>query len=60
VGFKQPARIAQGRLCVKRGQPGFAQTVKEVLLETGLPAARLELEITESTVMQSADFQSTV
>jgi diguanylate cyclase (GGDEF)-like protein/PAS domain S-box-containing protein len=36
-------------------QPDFAQTVRAVLLETGLPAERLELEITESTVMHSAD-----
>jgi EAL domain-containing protein (putative c-di-GMP-specific phosphodiesterase class I) len=36
-------------------QPDFAQSVRAVLLETGLPAERLELEITESTVMHSAD-----
>lgn len=36
-------------------QPEFAQSVQAILLETGLPAERLELEITESTVMHSAD-----
>ncbi|MDP3440986.1 MAG: EAL domain-containing protein, partial [Azonexus sp.] len=36
-------------------QPDFAMTVQRILLETGLPPERLELEITESTVMQSAD-----
>lgn len=36
-------------------QPEFVQSVQSILLETGLPAARLELEITESTVMDSAD-----
>ena len=36
-------------------QPEFAESVRAVLLETGLPAAYLELEITESTVMHSAD-----
>ncbi|HXE39626.1 MAG TPA: EAL domain-containing protein [Azonexus sp.] len=36
-------------------QPEFAQSVRAVLLETGLPAERLELEITESTVMHSAE-----
>jgi len=36
-------------------QPEFAQSVQAVLNETGLPAERLELEITESTVMHSAD-----
>ena len=36
-------------------QPEFVSSVRAVLAETGLPAARLELEITESTVMHSAD-----
>jgi len=36
-------------------QPEFAQSVRNVLEETGLPPERLELEITESTVMNSAD-----
>ena len=36
-------------------QPEFAQSVQAVLAETGLPAERLELEITESTVMHSAE-----
>lgn len=36
-------------------QPEFTRSVRTVLLETGLPPERLELEITESTVMHSAD-----
>lgn len=36
-------------------QPEFAQSVHAILLETGLPAARLELELTESTIMHGAD-----
>lgn len=36
-------------------QPDFVQTVQGVLAETGLPANRLELEITESTVMHGVD-----
>ncbi|RIX44623.1 MAG: EAL domain-containing protein [Rhodocyclales bacterium GT-UBC] len=36
-------------------QPEFAKSVHSVLVETGLPAERLELEITESTVMNGAD-----
>jgi diguanylate cyclase (GGDEF)-like protein/PAS domain S-box-containing protein len=36
-------------------QPGFAQTVQAVLAETGVPGERLELEITESTVMHGVD-----
>lgn len=41
-------------------QPGFSQSVQAILLETGLPAARLELEITESTVMRSVDSSLTM
>jgi diguanylate cyclase (GGDEF)-like protein/PAS domain S-box-containing protein len=36
-------------------QPDFVQTVQAVLAETGLPAERLELEITESSVMHGVD-----
>jgi len=36
-------------------QPEFARSVHAVLLETGLPAERLELELTESTIMHGAD-----
>ncbi len=36
-------------------QPDFVQSVRAVLAETGLPAGRLELEITETAVMHSAD-----
>jgi len=36
-------------------QPEFAASVRSVLEETGLPAHRLELEITESVVMHGAD-----
>jgi diguanylate cyclase (GGDEF)-like protein/PAS domain S-box-containing protein len=36
-------------------QPDFVQAVQAVLAETGVPAERLELEITESTVMHGVD-----
>ena len=36
-------------------QPDFVQSVRRVLADTGLPADRLELEITETAVMHSAD-----
>ncbi len=36
-------------------QPGFARSVQAILAETGVPASRLELEITESTIMHGID-----
>jgi len=36
-------------------QPDFVQSVQQVLAETGIPAERLELEITESSVMHGVD-----
>ncbi|MCG2576661.1 EAL domain-containing protein [Dechloromonas sp. XY25] len=36
-------------------QPEFAQSVRAILAETGLDAGRLELEITESTIMHGVD-----
>ena len=36
-------------------QPEFAESVRQVLSDTGLSGERLELEITESAVMSSAD-----
>ncbi|HXH38496.1 MAG TPA: EAL domain-containing protein [Thermoanaerobaculia bacterium] len=36
-------------------QPDLVSLVREILTETGLPARLLELEITESTAMQSPD-----
>ena len=36
-------------------EPDFAATVEQVLARTGLPAARLELELTESMLMNDLD-----
>jgi diguanylate cyclase (GGDEF)-like protein/PAS domain S-box-containing protein len=36
-------------------QPDFAESVRAILAETGLPANRLELEITESSIMHAVD-----
>jgi len=35
--------------------PGYVDEVREVLLQTGLPPARLHLEITESVLMENAE-----
>ncbi|MBD1939842.1 EAL domain-containing protein [Microcoleus sp. FACHB-68] len=39
-------------------QPNSVEKVAQILHETGLPASCLELEITETTVMQNADLTS--
>ena len=36
-------------------QPHFLQIVQDVLLESGLPPRSLELELTESLLMQNRD-----
>jgi predicted signal transduction protein with EAL and GGDEF domain len=37
-------------------EPGFAASVAAVIAEMGLPPSQIELEITERTVMEDADF----
>ncbi len=49
-----PLRVAVNLSVRQLLQRGFADTVQEVLRETGLPADLLELEITESTLMENA------
>ena len=39
-------------------QPDFVDQVRLVLLETGMPAGRLELEITETVVLEQTDIAS--
>jgi diguanylate cyclase (GGDEF)-like protein len=46
-----PHRIAVNLSPVQFGQPDLARRVHQILLETGLPASRLELEITESAII---------
>ncbi|HWI60479.1 MAG TPA: EAL domain-containing protein [Symbiobacteriaceae bacterium] len=41
-------------------RPGFPGEVASVLKETGLPAQRLQLEVTESLVMQDVEYAQTV
>nr|WP_279292703.1 EAL domain-containing protein [Methylobacterium goesingense] len=48
-------RIAVNVSAVQFGQSGLEQSVVAALLASGLPARRLELEITESVLMQDAE-----
>ncbi|MES2899587.1 MAG: EAL domain-containing protein [Pseudomonadota bacterium] len=50
-----PLRVAVNLSVRQLLQKNFAQIVEQILAETGLPAALLELEITESTLMEQAE-----
>jgi diguanylate cyclase (GGDEF)-like protein len=50
--WKQPLTIAVNVSAVQIYHDGFVQMVHQVLLETGLPASRLELEITETALIR--------
>jgi diguanylate cyclase (GGDEF)-like protein len=48
---KIPGTVAVNLSPVQFGRENLAETIHAILLETGLPARRLEVEVTESTVM---------
>ncbi len=48
----RPIRMAVNVSGYQIRKPGFVEIVRQTLQETGLSAAHLELEITESTIMQ--------
>lgn len=50
--WKRPLSVAVNVSTVQFRRPGFVETVEAVLRETGLPAHRLELEITESVMVE--------
>lgn len=52
--WHSPLTVAVNLSPVQFGQPGIVCTVEDVLRQSGLPAERLELEITETTLMQDA------
>lgn len=51
-----PMRVAVNIAAQQLRQPHFAGTVKQILLEAGLDAKHLELELTETSVMNNAEF----
>jgi diguanylate cyclase (GGDEF)-like protein/PAS domain S-box-containing protein len=55
IGGERGPRIAVNLSARQFGDPRLVEMVARVLKETGLPAKQLELEITESTVMQQMD-----
>ncbi len=50
--WKQPLTIAVNVSAVQVHHPAFAQTVHEVLIQTGLTPSRLEVEITETALIR--------
>ncbi|HEY1412895.1 MAG TPA: EAL domain-containing protein, partial [Rhodopila sp.] len=54
VTWSNPVTISVNLSPAQFVEPGIVATVADVLRRTGLPAARLELEITEGTLMDDA------
>jgi len=52
ASWKQNYRVAVNVSPVQIGHSDLSQLIIDVLLFTGLPASRLELELTESTILQ--------
>jgi EAL domain-containing protein (putative c-di-GMP-specific phosphodiesterase class I) len=55
-----PVTIAVNVSAVQFRQPSFCELIRKVLQETGLPPQYLELELTESLLLSSADVTLTV
>jgi len=51
LGWAQPHRIAVNVSAVQLTQGDFAHAVQSILVETGFPPNRLEIEITESAII---------
>jgi diguanylate cyclase (GGDEF)-like protein len=51
AAWRTPYRISVNLSPLQLDQPDLPRIVHQILLETGLPAARLELEITESAII---------
>jgi diguanylate cyclase (GGDEF)-like protein len=50
VGWEPPYRLSVNLSAVQLAEPGLVQTIRDVISETGMPAERLELEVTETAV----------
>ena len=51
----EPVRMSVNISNIQFNSPGFEETVKKVLEATDLPPHRLEIELTESSIMQAPD-----
>jgi len=55
AGWRTPLRVAVNLSAVQFKHRNLAETVRTILAETGLPGGRLELEVTESLLVDSRD-----
>jgi diguanylate cyclase (GGDEF)-like protein len=55
AGWSKPASVAVNLSPVQFRNPNLAASVKSALVESGLPPHRLELEITESVLLQNSE-----
>ncbi|HDR1955786.1 TPA: bifunctional diguanylate cyclase/phosphodiesterase [Enterobacter hormaechei] len=60
VSWAVPARISVNVSPVQLGSKSFINTVQSILAETGLPANRLELEVTESSLFSDRNNPITI
>src|SRR5579862_1824338 len=52
ASWKTPLKVAVNVSAVQLHSPSFAQQLHQTLIETGLPAKRLEIEITETALVR--------
>lgn len=58
LGAGAPRLIAVNLSRAQLGQPGWIDTVRRILLATGMPPEALQLEVTESLAAQDQDIQA--
>ncbi|GAB3384637.1 putative bifunctional diguanylate cyclase/phosphodiesterase [Massilia agri] len=58
LGERAPRLIAVNLSRAQLGQPGWIDTVRRILLATGMPPGALQLEVTESLAAQDQDIQA--
>jgi len=55
TGWPEDVRVAVNISPIQLSQPTFAETVRAILEQARLPARRLEIEITEQTLLDNSD-----
>jgi diguanylate cyclase len=55
ASWEPPYRLSVNLSAIQLAEPRFAETIRDVLAETGLAAERLELEVTETAVFSDRE-----